>query len=102
MRRLAALLLLAAACGGRGDAAIGEPCEADDDCARGLCVAGVASSSGACTVSCMPGSDDCPDGWHCSAATGQGVVVCSKRPATPFGEAGEAPPAKAPVKSRSD
>jgi hypothetical protein len=100
MRLLGALLLVAAACGGRGEQGMGEPCEADGDCARGLCVAGVASGSGACTVSCMPGGDDCPDGWHCSAATGRGVVVCSKQRATPFGEAGEARPAGAPAKQQ--
>jgi hypothetical protein len=69
---------------GRGDARTGERCAQDRDCARGLCVAGVAGQNAACTVSC--GSDDeCPDGWSCTGVTQANVVVCSRGAATPFG-----------------
>ncbi len=81
------LLLLAAltlgACG-RGDARTGQPCDGDRACARGLCVAGVAGPSGACTVSCGD-DDECPQGWTCSGVTQNNVVVCSRGNATPFG-----------------
>jgi hypothetical protein len=77
-------LLLLAACGGRGDGRVGERCGRDRDCARGLCVAGVAGPEPACTISCM-GDDDCLEGWSCSGVTQANVVVCARGGATPFG-----------------
>jgi len=69
----------------RGQARVGDRCAADRDCARGLCVAGVAGSEPTCTVSCGA-SDDCPRGWSCSGVTAGGVLVCRRGPATPFGQ----------------
>lgn len=87
--RLALLALMALgtllpACGG-GDARLGEPCESDDDCARGLCVGGVNGDRPACTRSCA-GNEDCPHGWSCSGVTQNQVLVCSHGAATPFGD----------------
>ncbi|MBN8612179.1 MAG: hypothetical protein J0L92_16410 [Deltaproteobacteria bacterium] len=79
-----ALALLALASCGRGDARTGERCRSDRECARGLCVAGVAGERGACTVSCG-GDDECPEGWSCTGVTQANVVVCSRGSATPFG-----------------
>jgi hypothetical protein len=87
MRPSCALWLCALLACGRGDARTGERCSRDRDCARGLCVAGVAGvagAQGACTVSC--GSDEeCPRGWSCTGVTQANVVVCSQGAATPFG-----------------
>lgn len=80
-----ALGLAASAAGcGRGEARLGERCEVDRDCARGLCVDGVAGQHPACTVSCAE-NRDCPEGWSCSAVTQANVVVCARGSATPFG-----------------
>lgn len=68
------------------DQPFGATCEADGDCASGLCVAGAAGPAPVCTKSCAPNRADCPDGWHCSAATQSGVVVCSQTPSNPFGQ----------------
>jgi hypothetical protein len=78
-------LLLAAGCGGRGEARFGQRCERDADCQRGLCVGGVAGDAPVCTTSCG-GRNDCPGGWSCNGVTQANVVVCSKGAATPFGE----------------
>lgn len=77
--------LLLVACGGRGDAAFGDPCEGNDTCAEGLCIAGVDGNEPVCTKSCAT-SDECPEGWSCSGVTQARVLVCSHSPATPFGE----------------
>lgn len=79
-----ALSVSLAACGGRGDARTGQPCRRDNDCAHGLCVAGVAGDEPTCTISCMA-SDDCPEGWSCTGVTQANVVVCARGGATPFG-----------------
>lgn len=76
--------LTLAACGGRGEVAMGQPCERDTDCARGLCVAGVAGEQAACTRSCGRTSE-CPRGWACSGVTQNNVLVCSRGAPTPFG-----------------
>lgn len=84
MRALAlALLLTTFGCG--GDVAFGDPCQGHDECADdGRCVEGVAGPDAVCTKTC--GSDDaCPDGWSCSVATEDGLLVCRRGSATPFG-----------------
>ena len=73
------------ACGGRGEARFGQPCRDDNDCQRGLCVAGVAGPAPVCTTSCG-GRGDCSPGWACNGVTQAGVVVCSRGASTPFGE----------------
>lgn len=86
MRSWLVLLLLAltpSGCG-RGSARTGERCGGDRECARGLCVAGIAGSGGACTVSCAA-DDECPQGWSCSGVTQANVVVCARGGSTPFG-----------------
>ncbi|MBX7193549.1 MAG: hypothetical protein K1X94_15950 [Sandaracinaceae bacterium] len=82
-RSLVLFALLTTACG-RGEARTGERCERDRDCARGLCVEGVAGPRGTCTVSCAA-DDECPEGWSCSGVTQSNVVICARGTATPFG-----------------
>lgn len=78
--------------GCRQERQYGEPCEADRDCASGLCVSASESAErGVCTVSCATGAD-CPRGHSCRGATNSGVVVCLPGPAVPFGDQGQAPP----------
>ncbi len=83
MRWLALALLLMTACG--GDVAFGEPCQSHESCADdGRCVEGVAGPDAVCTKTCS--SDDrCPEGWSCSVATEEGLLVCRQGSATPFG-----------------
>ncbi|NOY92167.1 MAG: hypothetical protein GXP55_13295 [Deltaproteobacteria bacterium] len=78
-------LLALPACGGRGDAAFGATCGTDQDCAHGLCVAGVHADGPVCTKSCG-GNADCPAHWSCSGVTQANVLVCSHGAATPFGD----------------
>jgi hypothetical protein len=88
MDRLWALAIgvaLVAGCGGRGDQRFDQPCSKDEDCARGLCVAGVHGNDPVCTKSCARG-EDCPEGWSCSGVTATNVLVCSHGSATPFGQ----------------
>ncbi len=50
------------------------PCESNDDCLSGYCVAG--PGGGVCTVTCI---DECPEGWKCTqdtAASPDLVFVC--------------------------
>lgn len=77
-------LVLVAGCGGRGNVRFGERCHSDEECARGLCVAGVAGHNAVCTISCATG-DDCPTGWSCHGVTQANVVVCAAGASTPFG-----------------
>lgn len=70
--------------GCRGDGAMGERCGRDADCAAGLCVAGADGDEPVCTKSCAS-SDECPDGWTCSGATQDNVLICVHRASTPFG-----------------
>ncbi len=77
---------LAAGCGPveRGAGRVGESCERDRDCARGLCVGGVGGPPDrVCTVSCGA-STDCPEGWSCTGVTQGSVLVCQRGGATPF------------------
>jgi len=74
--------LVGLGCG--GDAKTGEPCGSHEDCARGRCVAGVAGPDPVCTPTCA-GNEDCPEGWSCSVATENDVLVCRTGTATPFG-----------------
>jgi len=85
LRALMILVPLAISCGGRGSAGFGESCDSDDACAAGLCVGGVSAEGPVCTKSCAS-SEECPEGWSCSAATENGVVVCRQGSATPFGQ----------------
>jgi hypothetical protein len=82
-----ALALLAACAGGRGDRRFGERCGDDRECARGLCVSGVAGSRPVCTVSCARDAD-CPRGWTCHGVTQANVLVCARGRATPIDRAG--------------
>jgi len=84
MRWLLALLLLScAACG--GDVAVGDPCRSHEDCVDdGRCVEGVAGPAAVCTRTCSS-DEGCPEGWSCSVATEEGLLVCRKGSATPFG-----------------
>ncbi|MBX7197609.1 MAG: hypothetical protein U0234_01195 [Sandaracinus sp.] len=84
MRAALLSLVLLTACGGRGDVRFGERCHSDDECAHGLCVAGVAGRNAVCTISCATGSD-CPEGWSCHGVTQGNVVVCAAGASTPFG-----------------
>ncbi|MEM9863607.1 MAG: hypothetical protein AAF938_18565 [Myxococcota bacterium] len=81
VRALTALLLLVAC---RGDAAFGASCTDTRDCSEGLCAAGVAGEGGVCTRSCAS-DQECPEGWSCSGATENMVLVCVRGAATPFG-----------------
>lgn len=76
-------MLLAVGCG-RGEKEMGDVCASDNECAAGQCVGGVDGDEPVCTVSCAS-SDDCPEGWSCSGATQDMVLVCVKRGAMPFG-----------------
>ncbi len=84
MRSLCLAFLLSAwGCG--GDKQTGDVCAGDSECAAGLCVAGVVSGDDpVCTPSCGS-NEDCPEGWTCSVATQNGVVVCRHGDSTPFG-----------------
>jgi hypothetical protein len=77
-------VVLLAACGGRGERRFGEHCASDNECQRGLCVAGVNGDAPVCTVSCARGSD-CPEGWSCHGVTQANVLVCASGASTPFG-----------------
>jgi len=80
---LGLLLLLSAACG--GDVPFGEPCGDHGECADdGRCVEGVAGPEAVCTRSCSS-DEGCPEGWSCSVATEDGLLVCRQGSATPFG-----------------
>jgi len=82
---LVLVLALASAGCGRGSARTGQRCAADRDCARGLCVAGIAGGDHpVCTISCA-GDDECPEGWSCSSVTQANIVVCARGSSTPFG-----------------
>lgn len=60
-------------------------CTTDRQCASRICVTRSATSDeGRCTQSCAT-DDDCPDGFSCSGATNQGVVICLPGPAVPIG-----------------
>ncbi len=76
--------LLALACGVRGERRFGEHCASDQECKRGLCVAGVSGDEPVCTTSCG-GSADCPTGWSCTGVTQRNVLVCAAGGNTPFG-----------------
>jgi hypothetical protein len=78
------LFLCLAACGGRGSKQFGEPCEGDNDCAAGMCVAGADGDQASCTRSCAR-TTDCPQGWACSGVTQDNVLVCAHGAPTPFG-----------------
>ncbi len=80
--RLLVLGLILLGC--RGDGALGERCGRDSDCAMGLCVAGADGDEPVCTKSCAS-SEECPEGWTCSGATQDSVLVCVHRASTPFG-----------------
>ncbi len=84
MRSALLALALLTACGGRGNVGFGERCRSDDECARGLCVAGVSGRSAVCTISCATG-EDCPTGWSCHGVTQANVLVCAAGASTPFG-----------------
>lgn len=85
MRLVAGLILtLALVACGRGDKELGEACGDDRECAVGLCVAGVDGDAPVCTRSCAR-TTDCPEGWTCSGATQDNVLICVHRPSTPFG-----------------
>lgn len=82
----ALLLALAMSFGCEEPKGVGEPCRANDECARGLCVAGVGGGeTPLCTRSCAA-NDECPSGWTCSGATQDNVVICRRGHATPFGQ----------------
>jgi hypothetical protein len=86
IRSLLVCLALAVGCGEcPGEGALGDPCEADGDCASLLCVEGVAGSDGACTQSCGT-NEECPEGWSCGAVIQNGVIVCRRGASTPFGQ----------------
>lgn len=76
-------LLVALGCGG-GEKPMGEVCASDSECIQGHCVGGVDGDEPVCTRSCSRGSE-CPEGWSCSGATQDMVLVCVKRSAMPFG-----------------
>ena len=76
-------ILLTAACGG-GDKPMGELCASDSECIQGHCVGGVDGVEPVCTRSCGRASE-CPEGWSCSGATLDMVLVCVKGAAMPFG-----------------
>ena len=76
-----ALVLLAC---GRGEKEFGDPCNDDRECAAGLCVAGADGEAPVCTRSCAR-TEDCPEGWTCSGATQDNVLICVHRASTPFG-----------------
>ena len=82
MRWLGLLAIGLLAC--KGTQEIGEPCAKDGDCQAGLCVAGADGDEPVCTKSCGS-SEECPDGWSCSGATQNNVLICVHRSATPFG-----------------
>lgn len=89
MRLASALALglaaLALGCGGeRGDGRMGEACTSNEQCRRGICVAGASGDQGACTKSCAS-TEECPRGWSCSGVTQDNVLVCSQGAPTPFG-----------------
>ncbi len=79
-----ALLLTALLLGCGGDVKTGDGCTSHDQCERGRCVEGVAGPAAVCTPTCG-GDDECPEGWSCSVATEDGVLVCRQGTATPFG-----------------
>lgn len=76
------LSMLLMGCGGTKE--FGEACEAGSDCQAGLCVAGADGDQTVCTRSCAS-TDQCPEGWTCSGATEENVLICVHRPSTPFG-----------------
>jgi hypothetical protein len=82
--RAAVLAFLLVACGGRGERRFGEQCARDNDCQRGLCVAGVSGTEPVCTISCAS-TTDCPHGWSCHGVTQGRVLVCASGASTPFG-----------------
>lgn len=82
---LAALIVLLAGCGNDVQKRFGQRCGGDEECVTGLCVAGAGKDHPFCTKSCATGSE-CPRGYSCSGATGQGVVVCVRGAGTPFGQ----------------
>ena len=82
----ALLLALALSFGCEEPKNVGEPCASTDECARGLCVAGIGGGDEPlCTRSCGS-NDECPSGWTCSGATQNNVLVCRRGHATPFGQ----------------
>lgn len=81
---LLTVLVLLAACGGRGERRFGERCSSDNECQHGLCVGGVHGDAPVCTLSCAATSD-CPSGWSCHGVTQGNVLVCAAGASTPFG-----------------
>lgn len=78
-------LLSCGSCGAeRGDKPVGARCSAPEECAHGLCVAGVRGEEPVCTRSCAS-TRECPRGWACSGVTGDNVLVCAYGAPTPFG-----------------
>ncbi|MGE0785896.1 MAG: hypothetical protein AB7S26_09430 [Sandaracinaceae bacterium] len=80
------LVLAVTACGssGRGDGAMGSPCDSPDQCRHGLCVGGSVGQDAVCTRSCAATSE-CPQGWSCSGVTANNVLVCQRGAGNPFG-----------------
>ncbi|MEM1418159.1 MAG: hypothetical protein AAGH15_24905 [Myxococcota bacterium] len=81
---LVAAACLSAGCSPRGEGAVGDECAHRDECATGLCVAGLGQEAARCTRSCRR-SSECPEGWSCSGVTDENVVICQPGAATPFG-----------------
>lgn len=81
---LASLLALGACGSERGDKEMGEECSDAEECAHGLCVAGVAGPDPVCTRSCA-NTSECPRGWSCSGVTQGNVLICQRGAGNPLG-----------------
>ncbi|MEO0324447.1 MAG: hypothetical protein AAF447_15910 [Myxococcota bacterium] len=81
---LTGALLVAPGCAGAREGAVGDACAHRNECASGLCVAGLGAEGARCTRSCRT-SAQCPEGWSCSGVTDENVVICQPGAATPFG-----------------
>ena len=70
---------------GPRDLSITQPCTESKQCQSGICLfLTQTSEDGLCTEPCTE-SKECPEGWSCTAITQNGVMVCQKGQATPFG-----------------
>jgi hypothetical protein len=78
--------LLAVGCrSGPTNLGIADRCTESRQCRSGICLFPTkGSEDGLCTKPCT-GNSDCLEGWSCTALTQDGVMVCQKGQATPFG-----------------